>query len=104
MRSSLEVFEMKLGNGRTKPPHYAPISSSSCKQRLCAKAALSDCSVSQALATERIIAVAVLRIYRPHLSSGAHRRHRATVRADHPATMITSVDSSRAVCIGGKCL
>jgi hypothetical protein len=104
LRSNLEVSEMKHCNGRTKSPYYALISSSSCKPHYCAMAALCYCSVKQAPAAERIIALPVLGIYRPHLSSDAYRRHAATVRKDHPATMTTSVDCSRAVCIGGNCL
>jgi hypothetical protein len=69
--SSFVVHEMKHGNRRTRPPHYALVLSSSCKQHKSVMAGLGDCNVRQALPTEGIIAVAVLRIYWPHLLSGA---------------------------------
>jgi len=75
------------------------------KQHNSVVAASRDCSENQALAAPAgFTVVVVLRIYRPHLSAGAHRRHPATVLTDHPAAVTTAVDCSRAVCIGGKCL
>jgi len=76
-----------------------------CKQHWSVVAASRDSSANQAPAAPAGCTAAVaLRIYRPHLSSGAYRRHPATVLTDHPATVTTAVDCSRAVCIGGKCL
>lgn len=69
--SSFAVHETKHGNRWTRPPHYALVLRSLCKQHNSVMAGLGDWNVRQALPTEGIIAVAVLRIYWPHLLSGA---------------------------------